>query len=311
MYNYNNLCNSFLQHKKYLGYKYNTDKTVMNEIKNFLIQNNIDIITKEVTENYARINPNLNSNTLARNMGVFREFCKYLKTQDIECYQIPKKLYPQNHHNFTPYIFSKDEINTIYSNLNFIDNDYHYSYDKKLSYPLIIKILYQTGMRIGEVLNLTFKDYNYKESYFHLYDTKNDEERIVTLPNSLNNEFLIFYNKFKYLGENTKIFNCSASAINKYFDKILNLSKINKTDKGQSLHSLRHTFVVHSIRKIVQEGKDFNSFLPILQIYIGHSSLESISYYFHMTKDILNDLNKISENELGYLIPALNEVDYE
>ena len=44
---------------------------------------------------------NLNSNTIARNMGVFKEFCKYLSLQEINCYQIPNKIYPQNHHNYT------------------------------------------------------------------------------------------------------------------------------------------------------------------------------------------------------------------
>lgn len=311
MYNYNNLCDNFLQAKKYLGYKYKTDTVIINQIKQFLINNNVNIITKDIILSYAKLNCNIKSNTLARNMNTFREFCKYLKTQDIECYQIPKRLYPQNHHSYIPYIFSKEEIKTIYSNLNFINNNYHYSYDRKISYPLIIKILYQTGMRIGEVLNLTFNDYNQDDNYFLLKNTKNDEERIVSLPTSLNNEFLKFYDKFKYLGTNTKMFDYSKSAIEEYFNNVLKLSNINKNDLGPRLHDLRHTFVVHSIKKFVDEEKDINSILPILQTYLGHNSLNAISYYFHITKDILCDLNKVSEEKLNYLIPILNEVDYE
>lgn len=311
MYNYNNLCDKFLQAKKFLGYKYKTDTIIINQIKQFLINNNVNIITKDVILNYAKLNCNIKSNTLARNMNTFREFCKYLKTQDIECYQIPKKLYPKNHHSYIPYVFSKEEIKTIYSNLNFINNNYHYSYDRKISYPLIIKILYQTGMRIGEVLNLTFNNYNQDDGYFLLKNTKNDEERIVPLPASLNNEFLKFYDKFKYLGDNTKMFKYNISTIECYFNNVLKLSNINKNDNGPILHDLRHTFVVHSIKKIIDDGKDFNSFLPILQTYIGHSSINAISYYFHITKDILKDLSKVSEENLGDLIPTLKEVDYE
>src|SRR5699024_6921209 len=118
MYDYNKLFLDFLQYKRYLGYKYKTDEIVLKEIVQYLTENNIEIITKAVIEDYARLNSNLNSNTIARNMGVFREFCKYLSLQEINCYQIPNKIYPQNHHNYTPYIFSHEEIKQIYQNLD-------------------------------------------------------------------------------------------------------------------------------------------------------------------------------------------------
>ena len=73
MYDYNKLFLDFLQYKHYLGYKYKTDEIVLKEIVKYLTENNIEIITKAVIEDYARLNSNLNSNTIARNMGVFRE----------------------------------------------------------------------------------------------------------------------------------------------------------------------------------------------------------------------------------------------
>lgn len=39
-------------------------------------------------------------------------------------------------------------------------------------------------MRIGEVLNLTTEDY--QDGYFHLIDTKSNEERIIVLSDNLN-----------------------------------------------------------------------------------------------------------------------------
>lgn len=310
MYNYNTLALAFLQYKNALGYKYKTEKIVLKEIVNYLENNNIQVITKEVTEEYARINLNLTSNTIARNMGVFREFCKYLKLQDIECYQIPNKLYPQNHNNFTPYIFNHKEIKLIIKN-SYLIFDYHTNYYHKTIIPIIIRILYQTGMRIGEVLSLRKIDYNYEEGYFHLHNTKNNEERLIVLPDDLNNIMINYYHKFyDNKNDDDKLFNISSSCINVLFYKILQKSNIKRTDKGPRLHDLRHTFVVHSIEKFVNEGKDLNVILPILQTYLGHKSTKALSYYFHMTKDILQDLNKLSEEKLGYLIPSLGE-DYE
>ena len=74
MYDYNKLFLDFLQYKRYLGYKYKTDEIVLKEIVQYLTENNIEIITKAVIEDYARLNSNLNSNTIARNMGYLENF---------------------------------------------------------------------------------------------------------------------------------------------------------------------------------------------------------------------------------------------
>ena len=252
MHDYNKLFLKFLQYKRYLGYKYKTDEIVLKEIVKYLNDNNINVITKEVIENYARLNSNLNSNTIARNMGVFREFCKYLSLQDINCYQIPDKIYPQNYRNYTPYIFSHKEIKQIYQNLDKPLNTYHYDYDKKILYPLIIKILYQTGMRIGEVLSLTINDYDSYNRLFHLKQTKNNQERIIVLSEKLNNLINDYVIKFNYKFKlDNKLFKVSLSSVEKYFDKVLTLSNIIKTDNGPRIHDLRHTFIVHLIEKFI------------------------------------------------------------
>ncbi len=311
MYNYHTLSENFLQYKRFLGYSYHTDTIVMKEIAQFLTENNVEEITREVTEKYARINLNRHSNTISRNMGVFREFCLYLQLQGINCYQIPKKLYPQNHKNYTPYIFSQQDIKKIYKNLNTPLKNHCYNFYQKTIYPLIIKILYQTGMRIGEVLLLTIKDYNLDEGYFTLKETKNNQERIIALPKSLKEKVDSFINKFAFrFKENPKLFTVSRTTIEKYFSKVLKLSNISRKN-NVVLHSLRHTFVVHRIQKHIQDGKNIYNILPILQVHLGHQSLQSLSYYFHMTKDILIDMKVISEEKLQYLIPESFEVKNE
>lgn len=304
MYNYNTLSQAFLQYKNFCGYSYKTDAIVLKEIIVFLEENKVNKITKEVVEKYARLNPNLKQNTLVRNIGVFREFCKYLKMQDIDCYQIPIKIYAKKDNSFMAHVFTYDEIKRIYANLNFINVGYHYNYYNQTIYPLIIKLLYQTGMRIGEVLNLKVDDY--KRDYFILRKTKNNEERTIMIPNELNEDLFKFINKFHKASEET-LFNVSESAIKNYFKKVLKLSNIKITDNGPRLHDLRHTFIVHSIEKARKDGKDLNVYFPILQAHVGHKSIKSLSYYFHINNDILNEIKNISENNFSYLIPEVGD----
>ena len=242
-------------------------------------------------------------------MGVLREFCKYLKTQGIQCYQIPKKIYPQKHKNYTPYIFNHQEIKVIYQNLKIALKGYHYSYYHKLAYPLIIKILYQTGMRLGEVLLIQRQDYSIEDGCFCLKNTKNNQERLVFLPENLKQEINFFVCKFNYQWkEESFIFSISSSAVEQYFYKVLKLSNIPRRENSPRVHNLRQTFVIHRIKEYINEGKDINVMLPILQKHLGHQSLKALSYYFHLTKDILEDIRIISEEKFNDIIP---KVTYE
>ena len=308
MCNYHTLGNDFLQYKRFLGYKYKTDEIVIKEIIKYLENNNINIITKEIVEDYARINSNLSPNTIARNMGVFRELCKYLKLQKVEAYQIPNGIYTRNSNNYIPYIFSKKEMKNIYNSLNSVLNSYRYNYYRKTIYPLIIKILYQTGMRIGEVLSLKINDYDIENGILYIKDPKNNIERLICLPKNIIVELNNYISIFNYLfTENNVIFNAKSAAIEKYFYKVLKEVNINRTNTGPRLHDLRHTFVVHRIEKYAKEQVDFNAMLPVLQAHLGHQSLSSLTYYFHMTKYILKDINRVSEEYFGYLIPKDGE----
>lgn len=310
--NWQELGNNFIKQKRYLGYKYKTDSKVIKSITIFLEKENITEINKDVIDKYAKLNSNISKNTLARNIGVFREFNKYLKTQDIDCYQIPLKIYQKQTREFIPYIFSKEEIKLIIKNSYKLKLKY-YSYKREQTIPIIFKILYQTGMRIGEVLNLKIKDYKEQE-YFLVEHSKNGEERIIYLPVDLNEEVLKYHLKFHFNLEKDEYFfqitngKISNSTVDKWFYSILKLSKIKRSENSPRLHDLRHTNIVHCIEKWLKEKKDLNVMLPVLQTYVGHSSLKSLEYYFQITMNMINEIGIISEEKLGKLIPELKDV---
>ena len=43
--------------------------------------------------------------------------------------------------------------------------------------------------------------------------------------------------------------------------------------------------------------------LPILQAHVGHQSLSSLAYYFHLNNDILTELKDFSNNNFNTIIP--------
>lgn len=314
MNNWKKLGEEFIKQKQFLGYKYKTELIVINSITSFLVSKNVTVITKEVTEQYVRLNKNLKDSTISRNMGVFREFCKYLKIQNINCYQIPVKLYSQKKEKYIPYIYSKNEIQSLIKAAYEISKDLPYSYRRYKTIPLIFKILYQTGMRIGEVLNLKIKDYLIKEECFYLKNTKNNQERLIFLPKSLNSEIFEYHSKFHYSNNSDDYFfklregKISMSSIERIFNKMLESINIKKNSKHR-VHNLRHCFIIHYIEKTITEGQDINVIFPVLQVHLGHQSLKALEYYFKITKVKINEIGKMTEEKIGSLIPDLEEVE--
>ena len=48
---------------------------------------------------------------------------------------------------------------------------------------------------------------------------------------------------------------------------------------GPRVHDLRHTFAVNNLRSWFAHGRDVGALLPVLQTYMGHSSLADTAYY--------------------------------
>lgn len=55
-------------------------------------------------------------------------------------------------------------------------------------------------------------------------------------------------------------------------------------------HELRHTFAVHSLKRIVLSGKDLAVYHQVLKTYMGHSFFKYTAYYLQLTKDMFPDI---------------------
>lgn len=143
---------------------------------------------------------------------------------------------------------------------------------------LIIELLYTTGIRRAELINLKLKDIELSQKTMKVLGKRN-KERIVPLLDSTIDLFEIYLDERKKLESikeidfvfltksGIKIYETLVyRIINGYFSKVS--SKVKK-----SPHILRHTFATHLLNK----GADLNSVKELL----GHASLASTQVYTH------------------------------
>jgi len=168
--------------------------------------------------------------------------------------------------------FSEVEMETILSKIPFEDG-FEGERDK-----LMIELLYTTGMRRAELVNLKTSDINMSGHTLKVLGKRNKERILPLLPSTTEQvkAYLVKRSEIEnnsdspYLlltKEGLKVYETLVyRTINKYFSLVS--PKVKK-----SPHILRHTFATH----LLNRGADLNSVKELL----GHSSLASTQVYTH------------------------------
>lgn len=176
--------------------------------------------------------------------------------------------------------FSQIEMEEVLDNLNSIETDFESVRNK-----LIVELLYSTGMRRAELIELKLNSINFRNATIKVLGKRN-KERYIPLLKTVQRTLTDYLSERKKLGhvinylfitnKGNKIYpNLVYRIVNEYFGQVS--SKVKK-----SPHVIRHSFATH----LLNEGADLNSVKELL----GHSSLASTQVYTHSS---LNELKKV------------------
>ncbi len=146
---------------------------------------------------------------------------------------------------------------------------------KNIKHRTIITLLYSSGLRVGEILNLRLSDINIERKQVFIKNAKGRKDRYVILANSflpLLNDYLNTYSpKYWFIeGESSKRY--SASSIRNFLNRACAEAKIHK---NVTPHTLRHSFATH----LLENGVD----IRYIQELLGHSKPETTMIYTHIS----------------------------
>ena len=151
---------------------------------------------------------------------------------------------------------------------------------------IILEILYATGIRISELINISLGDIDFSMNYVKITG-KGNKERIVPFPNQTIKRITLYVEKdrkelFSKKIKTTSLFinrsgnHLSRQGIWKLIRKYAHAAKITK---DISPHSFRHSFATH----LLEGGAD----LRTLQTLLGHSDISTTEVYTHLTASSL------------------------
>lgn len=218
------------------------------------------------------------STTVSRKISALRGFYKYLINNKImennpfSLVSLPKK------ERYLPRFFYYNELEEMFQvpklNTALGQRD-----------RLILEMLYATGVRVSELVNIKLSDIS-KEEIKVL--GKGNKERFVEFGDYAESILELYLNEgykklntknIDYLFLNNRGEQLTTRGVRYILDRVIRQTTI---DKKISPHMLRHSFATH----LLNEGCD----LLTVQELLGHESLSATSIYTHVTNDRLKEV---------------------
>lgn len=274
---------------KYLEYlkverKY-SNKTILSykddliEYNEFLGNNftNILNIDMNIVNNYMKYlyDRKITKSSISRKLSSIRGLYNYLVREDIIKENHFNKIQNPKRELYLPKFLKDEELDKIFSVCN--SNNPTEERD-----TLIIELLYATGVRVSELVNIKIKDINRKEKLIKVLG-KGNKERMVIYNNhtkkALDTYLKDGYNYFNKKSSEYLILNKNGNKLSeRYIREIIN-KKVSQAslDIKISPHTLRHTFATD----ILENGAD----LMTVKELLGHESLNTTSIYTHVTNE--------------------------
>ncbi len=261
-------------------------------------------ISEELIKDWQNSRINDKISTIYHKFCVWKELAILMGRHGCKCY-IPR--FPKNTpSNFVPYIYSKEEIMKIFEESNKLTNERNYVNSSLMTMPIILRLLYSTGMRVSEATTLKNEDVFLDRCYIHLRKTKNSHERLVPLGDDIITEL----RKYELFRNRIPLNNITSphkpyfikldglpvqsDSVRTYFRTILRRCNIKfiGDQKGPRIHDLRHTFAVHAMLQMANQGLDLYTCLPILSAALGHRTLRSTEKYVRLTQAMYPDVER-------------------
>jgi integrase len=252
----------------------------------------------------------LKASTIRREEIILRDLAEHARQFGWPAWAPPALTRVKTRHRPPPYVFSDEEIRRFFHAID--TQPLSEMSNRALVDPVLFRVLYATGMRLSEALNLQLRDVDPDRATLEVRDGKNHEHRLVTvtqrLAASLEGYIAAAHphpepgHSLFHTGDPSTP--ADKSTIYNRFRRYLADADIpHFAPGGPHIHSLRHGFAVQNLRRWAADGTDLVVMLPYLSAYMGHADLRGTQYYLQLTADAYPEVTAIVQARFGYVIP--------
>jgi len=243
------------------------------------------------------------SRTVSDKVSCLRVFLEYLRYSGVNVF-MPHR--PKWNEDYVPYIFSDSEMAAIFHSADDAATKLRQNAVCGLEFPMITRLLYGCGLRLGEALSLIVSDVDFVRGTLMIRKAKNKKQRIVPMHETLT-KMLTQYSAAMGIIEEPDAFlfpgakpdsPASISTVDTRFRKILQSANVyvqpeRPGRRGQCLHCLRHLFAVKSFAQAEANGRQAKDSVPFLSVYLGHFDMDGTEKYLKFSSDIFPEYTEM------------------
>jgi len=284
--------------KRYSPHTVSAYRNDLDQFYSFLqIQYNITDI-RDVTHPMIRswlvllMQEKISPRSVNRKLTTLKSFYKFLLKEGLVSINPMRKIISPRTSKKLPSFVEKEKMEMLFEKINFGEGF------PALRNRLILEILYATGMRLSELINLKETDIDFPQSTLKVLGKRN-KERLIPFSNKFADLLKTYLHGKKSWLENAEFPKPPGTpddlwllvtdsgkkayprfiyrAVTKYLSQVTTLQKI-------SPHVLRHTFATH----LLNNGAELNAVKELL----GHANLSATQVYTHNTIEKLKTIYK-------------------
>jgi len=154
----------------------------------------------------------------------------------------------------------------------------------------MLELLYATGLRVSELVNLKLREVNLDSGYLMTMG-KGNKERLVPIGESARLKVGLYLYEYRRVqhpaSQNPHLFLSrlgDAMSRQAFWNIIKKRAQMAAIHKNISPHTLRHSFATH----LLENGADLRS----VQMMLGHADLATTQIYTHVTRERLKRLHQ-------------------
>ncbi len=278
-----------------LNYRKKTTRQERNPIYNLERELKIRGFSQQTIKSYLYYNKDLlrrkGKSPRSMNMDDIKEYLLYLKDKNLanatinvainafkfyysqilrRKFFVNKELFRTKKAQKLPTVLTKNEVRKVLSQI------------QNVKYKLMLGLMYSSGLRISEVVNMKIEDFDFENKLLRVQQGKGKKDRNTILSEKIV-EVLHKYTKNKNIGdyafESQRGGKLTKRSVQKSFSDALKKSGIKKK---ASCHSLRHSFATH----LLENGTD----IRYIQELLGHKNLETTQIYTKVANNSLKNI---------------------
>jgi integrase/recombinase XerD len=303
--------------KRAVGYKYDAEARVLARFEAFsrsefprLAELTEASVTAWITAARGR---DVKPATQAGLVAPIRELARWLGRRGVTAYLLPRAALPRPV-RYVPYIYTDAELAALFAQTDRC----HYCSEvpaRHLIMPVLFRTIYGCGLRASEARLLRVADVDIDTGVLQIRDAKGGKDRQVPVAEPLRERLAGYQAQVARRADRAEWFfpgsrpgqPLTLGNVYHNFRRFLWQAHISHGGPGHGprVHDLRHTMAVNNLRSWFAAGRDVGALLPVLQTYLGHSSIADTGYYLNLTAESYPDITTRVQQVIGDVVPPV------